>query len=116
MARLQLGVVRYASIASAIEGAIGGDPPPGCRIAQRVKLTFRSRGASGWPEAKQLEYAFEVAAIARSVLARDARRAVRERVARAIVVVYEDAVLRRGCAVTARWECVIPGASVTSFD
>ena len=111
MSRLQLGVGWYKSIASAIEDAIGGDPLPTCRIGRRITLTFRSTGASRWPEAQQVEAALDVAARARSMLAEDARRTVRQLVARAIVVVYEDATLRRGCSVTARWECVVVGAS-----
>jgi hypothetical protein len=35
---------------------------------------------------------------------------VRERAARAIVVVYEDVAVVQGCVVTARWECVVPAA------
>jgi hypothetical protein len=111
MARLQLGVVRYASIATAIEHAIGVEPPPDCRFVRgRIRLTFRSHGAARWPEAEQIEYALRVAAIARSVLSADSRRAVRALVTRAIVVVCEDAKLLRGCTVTARWECVVLGA------
>lgn len=111
MARLQLGVVRYASIATAIERAIGIEPPSDCRIGRwRIRFTFRSLGASRWPEADQMEYALRVATIARSVLSSDSRRAVRERVTRAIVVVYEDVTLVRGCTVTAKWECVVLGA------
>ena len=108
MARLQFGVVRFASTADAIERAIGSEPPPSCRIRQgRITLTFRSRGASRWPEARQVEYAFRVAAITRAVLAADSRQAVRERVNRAIVVVYEDVGVLPGCTVAGRWECVV---------
>jgi hypothetical protein len=114
MSRLQLGVVRYSSIARVIERAIGIEPPPDCRIGHRITLTFRSLGASRWPEAKQVEYALEVAAIARAVLSGDSRRAVRQRAERAVVVIYEDATLRRGCTVRARWECVVPGTSLAS--
>jgi len=109
MTRLRVGVVRYASAATAIGRALAIDPAPDCRIGQgRIKLTFRRLGASRWPEAQQIEYALKVAGIARTVLSADSRRAVRERVTRAIVVVYEDATLLRGCAVVSRWECVVP--------
>ena len=112
MSRLQVGVVRYASAASAIAEALGVDPAPDCRIgAGRITLTFRRLGASRWPEDRQLEHAIRAVATARAVLAGDPRRAVRERATRAIVVVYEDATSLRGCAITARWECVVPAAS-----
>jgi len=112
MSRLQVGVVRYASVAAAIARALGTEPAPDCRIGQgRVALTFRRLGATRWPEARQVEHALQAAAAARAVLAADARRAVRERAARAIVVAYEDAAVVRGCVVTARWECVVPAAT-----
>lgn len=108
MARLQIGVVRYGSTVAAIERAVGGEPLPRCQIGHgRIRLTFRGRGASHWPERQQLEYAFQVAALARGVLSADSRRSVRERVTRAIVVVYEDSAVRPGCTVKARWECVV---------
>ena len=109
MSRLQIGVTRYASVAHAIGDALGTHPAPDCRIGQgRITLTFGRIGASRWPEARQIEHALRVAAIARTVLASDGRPAVRQRATRAIVVVYEDATLVRGCAVTARWQCVVP--------
>lgn len=112
MSRLQVGVVRYASVAAAIGRALGVEPAPDCRIGQgRITLTFRRLGASRWPENRQVEHALRAAAIARSTLAEDPRRAVRERATRAIAVVYEDATLVRGCAVVARWECVVPAAA-----
>jgi hypothetical protein len=112
MSRLQVGVVRYASVAAEIGRALGVESAPDCRIGQgRITLTFRSRGASRWPEAQQVEHALRVAAVARTVFAADPRRAVRQRATRAIVVVYEDATLIRGCEVLARWECVVPAAA-----
>ncbi len=109
MSRLQVGVVRYASLAGAIAQALGIEPAPECRIGRgRITITFRRVGASRWPEARQIDQALRVAAIARTVIAADPRRAVRQRATRAIVVVYEDATLVRGCAVTGRWERVIP--------
>jgi hypothetical protein len=117
MSPLNAGIVRYASVATAIVRAIGGEPAPDCRIGQgRITLTFRRMGATRWAEAHQIEHALHVAAAARVVLADDSRRAVRERAARAIEVVYEDAALVRGCAVTARWECVVPAASATALE
>lgn len=74
----------------------------------RVTLTFRRLGASRWSENQRIEHALRAAATARAVLADDSRRVVCERATRAIVVVYEDATLARGCAVVARWECVVP--------
>jgi hypothetical protein len=111
MSRLQVGVARYGSVAQAIGRALGVEAAPQCQIGQgRITLTFRRLGASRWSEHQQIEHALRVAATARAVLADDPRRAVRERATRAIVVVYEDATLVRGCAVVARWECVVPAA------
>src|SRR6476661_10524268 len=107
MSRLRVGVVRYGAMAAAIAQALHIEPAPDCRIGHgRITLTFRRMGASRWPEEQQIEQALRVAQIARDMLASDSRRAVRERATRAIVVVYEDATLVRGCAVVARWECV----------
>lgn len=109
MSRLQAGVVRYRSVASAIGQALGIEPAPDCKIGQgRITLTFRRIGASRWPEEEQIEFALEAAAIARDAIASDYRRAVRRRASRAIVVIYEDTTLVRGCEVVARWECVVP--------
>lgn len=112
MSALQIGVIRYASVADAIGRAIGIGPAPDCRIGQgRLTITFRRLGATRWPETRQLDHALQVASIARRVLAADRRAAVRRRARRAIVIVYEDAALAHGCAVTARWECVVPAAA-----
>ena len=110
MARIQIGVVRYASIANEIAAVLGIEPAPECRIGRgRITLTFRRLGATRWAEAQQVEYALHVAEIARKVLSADSRRSVRVRAGtRAIVVIYEDAALVRGCSVVARWECVVP--------
>ena len=110
MPRLQVGIVRYASVANAIADALAIDPPPDCQIGRgRITLTFRSIGASRWTEARQIENALRIAAIARTVLGEDSRRAVRQRAAdRAIVVVYEDATILHGCSVVAQWKCVVP--------
>ena len=109
MNRLQGGVIRYASAAAAIGRALGVDPKPDCQIGRgRITLTFRRIGASRWSEEQQIEYAFRAVVVARAVLADDHRRAVRRRATRAIVVVYEDVTLVRGCEVLARWECVVP--------
>lgn len=117
MSRLQVGVVRYASVARAIQRALGVEPAPYCQIGQgRITLTFRRIGASRWSENQQIEHALRAAATARSVLAGDPRRTVRERANRAIVIVYEDAALVRGCSVMARWECVVPAPSPPCTD
>ena len=114
MSRLHLGVSRYASVAAAIARALGVEPALDCQVGHgRLTLTFRRLGASRWPEARQTEYALGVAATTRAVRAADPRRAVRERAQRAVVVVYEDAALVRGCAVVARWECVVPVAATS---
>jgi hypothetical protein len=119
MSRLQnesvwarLGMVPYASVATEIGRVLGVDPAPYCQIWQgRVALTFRRLGASRWSENQQIEHAVRAAAVARTVLAGDRRRAVRGRATRAILVVYEDATVVRGCAVVARWECVVPAGA-----
>jgi hypothetical protein len=112
MSRLQVGVVRFRSVAAAIAQALDVYPAPDCRIGHgRITLTFRRLGASHWSEQQQIEFAFQAIAIARSVLANDKRRAVRRRADRAIVVVYEDMTLVRGCEVVGRWECVVPSGT-----
>ena len=113
MSRLRIGIVRYTSVAAAIGRALGIDPPPDIRIGQgRITLTFRSLGATRWPETKQIEQALSVAVVARQVLAADSRRAVKKRALdRAIVVVFEDATLIKGCSVIAQWKCVVPADS-----
>ena len=112
MSRLKMGIVRYASAAGAIAEALGLDNSPDIRIGHgRIKLTFHALGASRWPDDRQIEYALRVAGLARDILGRDARRVVRQRASRAIVVVYEDSTLVRGCAVLSRWECVVPSPS-----
>jgi len=111
MPRLQIGVVRYASVAEKIRQVLGIERSPDTVIGQlRITLTFRSLGASRWPEAQQIEHALRVAVIARNVLADETRRALRRRANRAIVVIYEDATDVRGCAVVAQWKCVVPAA------
>ena len=115
MKRLRVGVTRYASVANEIARAIGVDPAPDCRIGRgRITVTFRSIDATRWPETKQVEFALQVAAVARQVMSGDTRRAVRRRADdRGIVVVFEDARLLRGCSVVARWECVVPATGPT---
>jgi hypothetical protein len=109
--RLRLGIIRYSSVAQDIARELTLETPPDCRIGHgRVYLTFRSIGASRWPEERQIRHALQAAQVAREIFAGDKRRSVRQRAQRAIVVVYEDASLVRGCSVTARWECVVPGS------
>lgn len=100
------------AIVDALAERLGVAPAPDCRLGQaRLTLTFRRLGASRWPEERQVEYALRAAAIVRELLAGDARRTIQRRATRAIEVVYEDAALVRGCAVTARWECVVTAAA-----
>ena len=111
MSRMQVGLVRYAAVAKAIGRSLGVDPEPNCRIGHgRITVTFRQLGAASWPEERQMAYALRAAACARAVLRNDRRRAVRQRANRAIVVVLEDVSLVQGCAVAARWECVVPAS------
>ena len=113
MSRLRIGIVRYSSVADAIGRALGIDPPPDIRIGQgRITLTLRSLGATRWSEAKQIDEALKIAVTARAVLAADTRRSVKKRALdRAIVVVFEDATLIKGCSVIAEWKCVVPADS-----
>ena len=112
MTRLQVGIVRYASVARRIAEALQVDVPPDCRLRQgRTTITFRHLGASRWPAQRQIEFGLHAASVARRVIASDSRRVIRDRAKRAIVIVFEDATLDRGCAVTSRWECVVPAAA-----
>ena len=109
MSYLRGGVVRFASVTDAIRRELAFDFEPDCRIGHgRIYLTFRNMGGSRWPVEQQTDHALRVAAVARSVLASDHRGGVRRLARRAIVAVYEDVFLVRGCEATARWECVIP--------
>ena len=112
MSRLRVGIIRYASVISRVVQELGIQPAPDCQIlAGRMTLTLRRLGASAWPADRQAEYALRVAATARAVLIDDPRADVRKRADRAIVVVFEDTAVVRGCAVVARWECVVPAAA-----
>ena len=107
--RLRVGVVRYASVANEIAAALGVQPPPEVVVGRRIRIVFRSIGAARWPEDRQVDYALHVAEIARGILAEDARRHIRRRIGgSAIVIVFEDATLRRGCSIVSRWEAVVP--------
>ena len=109
MPRFRAGVIRYASAAKEIGLALGLHAPPDCRIGQgRIRLTFRNVGGTRWEEAEKVDNAIRIAEIARMVLSNDARRIVRRRAHRAIVVIYEDMMLVRGCEVMGKWECVVP--------
>lgn len=101
-------MVRYASVADAIERrfALGRAE---CRIGQgRLYIVLRGAGATRWEPSAQLAQALEMAAVARDVLSSDARSALRRRAGQAIVVRFEDAANARGCDVRAVWECVVP--------
>lgn len=109
LSRLRGGFIRYGSIAKTIAQELTLESTPDCKIGGgRVYLTFRNVGATRWSLEQQAEHALRAAAVARAVFARDHRAPVRRRVRRAIVVAYEDDSLVRGCAVTARWECIVP--------
>ena len=109
---IQVGVVRYSSVALRILDALRIEPAPDCRIGQgRICLTFRRLGASHWSEEQRIAHALGVAAVVRRVLEQDSRASLRDRAGRAIVVTYEDASLVRACAVVATWECVVPAAA-----
>jgi hypothetical protein len=105
----QLEIIRFPSTAREIALALGVESPPDCRIEHgRIFLTFRRLKAARWSESEQIEYAARVANVARSVCASDDRRQLRRAAKFATVVVFEDASIVNGCAVVARWECVVP--------
>jgi hypothetical protein len=107
-----LEVFRFPSVGDAVARGLGIDAAPECRRENgRVILIFRRQGATRWSEAQQAELALRTANVARAVLAEHSRRELRASARRAIVVVYEDAAVVQGCAVTARWECVVPATS-----
>jgi hypothetical protein len=109
MKRIRVGIVRYKSVGRAIAQALGVNPPPDCRIGRgRITFRFRQTGASRWPDEQRINYALHVAETARSLLGADTRRSVRRRVNRAVVVVFEDSHLDRGCDIASRWECIVP--------
>ena len=111
MKRPRIGF-RYRDEANAIARELGVHPLPVCRIGRgRITIKFRQVGASSWSEAQRIEQAFQAAAVARSLLAADPRRALRRRATRAVVVIYEDATLANGCDIDARWECVVPASA-----
>jgi hypothetical protein len=105
-------VFSFRSAGEAIARALNVEAVPDCRVVHgRVTLTFRRLGASRWPVAQQIELALRVVETARMVLAGDSRWQLRRGATLAIVVVYEDATIVQGCAVTSRWECAVPRAS-----
>jgi hypothetical protein len=103
-------VFRFRSAARSIAQVLGLDPPSDCMVRNgRTTVTFRRLGGSRWPEPQQMEFARQAASAVRRVFAEDGRRQLRSASTRAIVVTLEDAALVDGCAVTARWECIVPG-------
>jgi cysteine synthase len=115
MPRLRVGVSRYLSVANRIAASLGVDPAPEVAVGGRVRIIFRSIGASRWPEAQQVDYALQVASVARQAMAADTRRLIRRRaLGSAIVVVFEDATLRRGCSIVAKWECVVTASGIST--
>ena len=108
----QLEVIRFPSIGNEIALGLGVTPAPECRMEHgRTTLIFRRLGASRWSEEQQIDYAARAASVARAALANDHRRMVRRGARWATVIVYEDASVVQGCAVVARWQCVIPAGS-----
>jgi hypothetical protein len=109
MPRLRLGVVRYASVAEAIEQRLAVGRRPTCDIRQgRVYLVLRGVGASRWEPAAQLAYALDAATVAREALAAHPRSAVRAHARHAVVVRLEDVGVEHGCEVRTQWECIVP--------
>jgi len=111
MSAWRFEVNRFPSVGNQIATSLGVEPSPECRIEHgRVTLTFRKLAATRWPESQQVEYAMRAASTARETCARDDRREVRRAAKWATVVVFEDKTLAGGCAVVARWECVVPAS------
>lgn len=108
MQRLKVGVVRFAEIAAEIREALG-DGSTDITIGRgRTTISFRGIGAMRWTEQQRMDAALRAASIARKLIADSKRWSVRRRADRAIVVVYEDSKLDRGCVVAQRWESVVP--------
>jgi len=117
MKRPSLSLNRYAAVGRALAEALGVNPPPVCRIGRgRITFKFRQSGVSRWPEDERIEYALQVAETARNLLGADTRKRVRRRVSRAIVVVFEDSHLDRGCDIISRWQCIIPSGHSSPFE
>ena len=115
MPHLRVGIVRYASVGKRIADTLGVHPGPEVILGSRIRIIFRSIGGSRWPEEQQMDFALQVADVARRAIAIDSRRSVRRRAGTsAIVVVFEDATLRRGCSVVSRWECIVPASGSTT--
>jgi hypothetical protein len=109
MARFRLRPTRYPDVLEAIERQLASDGRLSCSLGVgRVYLSLRGAGATRWGAEVQLARALEMAAVARGVLAADARAPVRVHAQHAIVVRYEDAVVAAGCDVRAQWECIVP--------
>lgn len=103
-------IFTFRSVGEAVARALNVETVPECRVVHgRITLAFRRLGAARWPEAQQMELALRAAEAARPVLAGDPRWQLRRGANRAIVVIYEDSSVVQGCAVTARWECTVPG-------
>ena len=112
MSRIRLGIVRYASVANAIEERLATGGRIACKVGSgRFYVTLRGVGATEWEPASRAAYAVEAAAIAREVLAAHPRATVRRQARRAVVVRLEDAAVTRGCQVRTVWECVVPVSS-----
>lgn len=111
MPRIKVPIRRYRALAKEIAAATGFNPPPVCKVGRgRITILFKQSGATRWPESEKFEQAFRIADLARSIISADKRRLVRRRSRRAVVVIYEDRMMQRGCDVTARWRCVVPAA------
>jgi hypothetical protein len=109
MARLRIGISRYASVANAIEQQLTLGGRLSCQIGQgRLCITLRKVDATRWAPETQLARALEMAGIARRTLAGDRRAAVRRHARHAVVIRFEDASAAEGCQVHAAWECIIP--------
>jgi hypothetical protein len=104
-------VIRFPSAAREVARLLAVDPPPECRIEHgRITVVFRRLSATRWPEAQQFEYAMGAVNVVRQVFSSDDRRQLRKAASRAMRVVFEDASVVGGCAVVARWECVVPAS------
>ena len=109
MARLRIGVTRYAAVLEEIEQRLAPTGGLTCQIgAGRMSLVLRGVGATRWEPEAQLARALELAAAARARLAADGRAPVRAHARHAVVVRFEDVSVAAGCDVRAQWECVIP--------
>lgn len=109
MARLHVGVTRYASVANRIAERLGVGGRPECYVGQgRVYVVIRGAGGTRWEPDVQVARALHVAQTAREILLAEPRALARRYAQRAVVVRFEDWNEAAGQHVHTLSECVVP--------